>query len=102
MNGYKLYSRINDHETILELWGGSTKHPDSIFYFSNFHLSEWFEPEDQIIPWLFECASKLNFPCHAYSLAKWACNAYEEIEISGQAHQLRPKSPGREFFLKKY
>lgn len=79
MNSYKLYSRISDHETILELWGASTKHPDSIFFFSDFQLSEWFEPEDQIVPWLFECASKLNFPYHAYSLARWACDAYEEM-----------------------
>ena len=79
MSGYKLYSRISDHETILELWGSSTKHPDSVFYFSDFVLSEWFEPEDQIVPWLFECASKMNFPYHAYSLARWACRAYEEM-----------------------
>ena len=75
---YKLYTRLSDGETILELWGASTKHPDSIFYFSNFILSEWFEPEDQIIPWLLECASKLNFPYHAYSLANWACRLYRE------------------------
>lgn len=76
---YKLYSRLSDHETILELWGASTKHPDSVFYFSNFNLSEWFEPEDQIIPWIFHCAGELNIPYHSYELAKWACNIYENI-----------------------
>ena len=40
---YKLYSRISDHETILELWGASTKHPDSVFYFSDFKISAWFD-----------------------------------------------------------
>lgn len=75
--GRKLYSRLSDKETILELWGGSTKHPDSIFYFSEFELCDWFKPQEQIIPWLFECASKLNFPYHAYSLARWACDLYE-------------------------
>ena len=74
---YVLYSDIKTHETYLELWGGSTKHPDSVFYFSDFHLSEFFEPEDQIVPWLFECASKMNFPFHAYELSKWACELYE-------------------------
>lgn len=74
---YRLYSRLNDHETVLELWGGSTKHPDVIFYFSDFTLSEWYEPEDQIIPWLFECASRLNIPYHSYELAKWACEIFE-------------------------
>lgn len=76
---YKLYSRLSDKETVLELWGASTKHPDSVFYFSNFDLSEWFEPEDQIIPWIFNCAGELNIPLHSYFLAKWACNFFEEI-----------------------
>ena len=35
---YKLYSRISDHETVLELWEASTKHPDSIFFFSDLYL----------------------------------------------------------------
>jgi len=73
----KLYSRLSDHETVLELWGGSTKHPDCMFFFSNFTLSEWFEPEDQTYPWLLECASKLNIPYHAYALASWANRLYE-------------------------
>ena len=74
---YRLYSRLSDHETVLELWGGSTKHPDVVFYFSDFVLSEWYEPEDQVIPWIFECAAKLNIPYHSYELAKWACEMYE-------------------------
>lgn len=78
MNAYKLYSRLKDHETVLELWGASTKHPDSIFYFSDFHLSEWFRPEDQTMQWIFECASKMIFSYHAYALSKWACDAYED------------------------
>lgn len=80
MGGYKLYSRLSDRETVLELWGGSTKHPDCVFYFSSFELSGWFEPEDQTIPWIFECASKLNVPYHAYDLAMWGCNLYEEMK----------------------
>jgi hypothetical protein len=76
---YKLYSRLSDKETILELWGASTKHPDSVFFFSQFELSDWFEAKDQIIPWIFECAGKLNIPLHSYFLAKWACNFFEEI-----------------------
>lgn len=74
---YKLYSRISDHETILELWGASTKHPDSVFFFSEFEPSPWFDRIDQIVPWLLECASKMNWPIHSYELAKWACMIYE-------------------------
>ena len=76
---YRLYSRVSDHETVLEVWGGSTKHPDSTFYFSEFELCDWFDPQDQIIPWIFECASLLNSPVHSYFLAKWACDRYEEM-----------------------
>lgn len=79
---YKLYSRVSDEETVLELWGASTKHPDSIFYFSNFQLSEWFEPEQQTFQWILECASKLNFQIHAYELVKWAM----EILEGGEYH----------------
>lgn len=68
----KLYSRISDHDTVLELWGASTKHPDSIFYFSNFKKSEWVDEKAQIFQWLLECASKLNFPFHTYELAEFA------------------------------
>lgn len=78
MRDYILYSRISDRETVLELWGASTKHPDSVFYFSNFKLSDFFDSSSQIVPWLFECASKLTFPVHSYELAKWACEIWEE------------------------
>ena len=74
---YKLYSRISDHDTVLELWGGSTKHPDSMFFFSDFNKCEYFEPHTQIFQWLLECASKLMWPPHARDLAEWAIEMYE-------------------------
>ena len=77
MSSYVLYSNIESRDTILEIWGGSTKHPDCKFHFSNFHLSEWYEPEMQTLPWVLECASKLNSPYHSYELASWICEIYE-------------------------
>ena len=74
---YKLYSRISDHETVLELWGASTKHPDSMFFFSDFKLCEWFDPQAQVFQWVLECASKLNFPTHAHDLTLYALELYE-------------------------
>ena len=73
----KLYSRVSDHETILELWGASTKHPDSVFYFSDFNKVDYFSEDSQIFQWLLECASRLCFPFHAYSLARFAMELYE-------------------------
>lgn len=69
---YKLYSRISDKDTVFEVWGGSTKHPDCIFHFSDFEKSKWCDEIHQIFPWLLECASKMNFPFHSYQIAKFA------------------------------
>ena len=77
--GIKLYTRLSDHETILELWGGSTKHPDSVFYFSNFKKVEYFEPYTQVFQWLLECASKLTFPFYAKDLTEFALKNYEKL-----------------------
>lgn len=76
-NEFKLYSRIEDHETVLECWGASTKHPDSVFYFSDFKKTHWFDEKDQILPWILECASKMMWPIHAYQLASWGCELYQ-------------------------
>lgn len=85
--GEILFSNIKTHETILELWGASTKHPDSRFYFSNFELPKWAVEEEakylQVFQWLLECASKLNFPPHAKNLTKLALAYYDAWEKGG-------------------
>lgn len=68
----KLYSRLCDHHTIMEIWGGSTKHPDCKFDFVDFKKSEWVSENAQIFQWILECASKMNFPFHAEEIAKYA------------------------------
>ncbi len=73
----KLYSRLSDHETVLELWEASTKHPDSIFYFSDFRKTEFIPAKEQIFPWLLECASKMIWPFHSYCLASFAMELYD-------------------------
>lgn len=72
MTEIKLYSNLATKDTILELWGGSTKHPDSRFFFSDFEKCKWVGEEYQIFQWLLECASKMSFPFHAEKIAKWA------------------------------
>ena len=72
----KLYSNLESKDTILELWGGSTKHPDSRFFFSDFQKSEWVDTEAQVFQWILECASKMNFPFHGYKLMKFAEKYY--------------------------
>ena len=70
----KLYSNLETHDTYLELWGASTKHPDSVFRFSNFKKTELLPDEVQIFQWVLECASKLTWPFHAKELAEFAIN----------------------------
>lgn len=76
MGDYRLYSRLSDKETVLECWGASTKHPDSIFYYSDFEKSAWVPAVDQVAPWLLECASKMSFPFHSMSLGLFALELY--------------------------
>lgn len=67
----KVYKNSED-KYVLELWGGSTKHPDSVFHFEDFKKSEFVDEEHQVFQWLLECASKLTFPFHAKELAEYA------------------------------
>ena len=60
------------HGYVCELWAGSTKHPDSVFYFDDFKKSDLFEDEMQVFQWLLEYASKLTWPMHAKALAEQA------------------------------
>lgn len=69
--GIKVFKN-DEGNYVLELWGGSTKHPDSIFYFEDFQKSEFVDEEYQVFQWLLECASKLTFPFHAKQLAEYA------------------------------
>ena len=70
----KLYSSLETHDTYLELWNASTKHPDSVFCFSDFKKNEFLPPETQIFQWILECASKLTWPFYAKELAEYALN----------------------------
>lgn len=70
-SGIRLYTD-EKHGYILELWGASTKHPDSVFYFSDFKKVDFVEDKYQVFQWLLECASKLTFPFHAEQLARYA------------------------------
>lgn len=63
---------LDDDDYRLELWGASTKHPDSVFYFHDFVKAEYIDDKYQVFQWLLECASKLTFPFHAKELADYA------------------------------
>ena len=80
-----LYSRISDHETVLELWASSTKHPDSVFYFSDFEIPKEFVENNSSNPifiyqWLIECASKLTWWFHTRELVDFANKSFDEYD----------------------
>ena len=54
---------------VLEMWGASTKHPDSIFFFDEFKKSDFFNDEAQVFQWLLECASRMAWPMTAKEIA---------------------------------
>lgn len=63
----------------LELWGASTKHPDSMFFFSDWEGkmdTKILEPKYQVMQWLLYCASTLTWPFHAKALAEFALENY--------------------------
>lgn len=76
--GVKLYRR-DDGEIILELWAASTKHPDSMFRFSDFSTVEYLPKPTQLYQWILECASKLTLPMHALDLANFASDVYDAV-----------------------
>ena len=61
-----------DNDYVCELWGASTKHPDSIFYMKDFKKVDFIEDKYQVYQWLLKCASNLTFPPHAKKLADYA------------------------------
>ena len=67
-----------DGNYTLELWGASTKHPDSSFSMKDYVFPFWADRNNQedvdslVFQWLLECASKMTFPYHAEQLARYA------------------------------
>ena len=69
-----LYSRLDTHHTILEVWGGSTKHPDSVFILdengckeTDFENNPLFRREGfrNMYQWLCSVQGSLLFPLRA-------------------------------------
>ena len=74
MNEFNLFSNIETRETFLELWGGSTKHPDVRYRFSDYDnrltMEDWSIAGD-IYQWVLYCASCLIVPAHALRCSEW-------------------------------
>lgn len=80
----KLYSDIRTKDTKFELWGGSTKHPDCVYRYSNFHASEYLPRENafQIFAWICECASRMAFPTTTLEIVFYAQRLLKQYLIA--------------------
>lgn len=84
MSTVKLYSNIKSRNTIFEVWGGSTKHPDIRRVLSYDIDNNKFYPSDYItsieymvFQWTVQCISELSFGSY-HILEKFmkACEPY--------------------------
>lgn len=87
-SGKKFYSDIETKETKLELWGASTKHPDSVFVYNREKESPkgWLncvelDKLDAILiyGWLLNCAGSLTWWFHQRDLVDFANEYYEQV-----------------------
>lgn len=76
---FKVYSICEDgyKDTVFEVWGGSTKHPDVRRHLSvdkeenRFTKSAWITtPEYEVFQWVCQCISELSFGSY-YLMKKW-------------------------------
>lgn len=78
MSEYRLYSDIDTKETYFESWGASTKHPDSIYRFSDYEnkasIDETFE--FNCYQWLAYIASNCLWSFHSVNLMKWVISLF--------------------------
>lgn len=82
MNDLKFYSRIDTRDTYLELWGGSTKHPDLCYSFSDYKdTNSYIYKELLVYQWLLYCASLMFFPSTSYDIAEFAQKYFDNIMI---------------------
>ena len=86
---YILYSYVPTKDTILECWGGSTKHPDTVYHFDDFEKTEYVSPEFQIPQWIWECASRQVWPFHAEEMAEFGLVCLEMLKEANKWEKAR-------------
>ena len=71
-----------ENDYVCELWGASTKHPDSIFHMNadgEYKKSGLYDDDKyEVFQWLLWIASNLTFHFHAYALASYAMKKWYE------------------------
>lgn len=77
-----LYLYESECDYMLESWGASTKHPDTINYYSDsdFIKNQYIDRCSQVFNFLCYCASLQFMPYHAMKIASFAIEYAEKFE----------------------
>ena len=74
---HDLYLVKTDNDVVFESWSSSTKHPNVIYHFNEWHnKSAYIDNDLQIYQWLLFIASDVLFPFHANQIAQFANEVY--------------------------
>ena len=80
--GYVVYKQDDDY--VCELWGASTKHPDSIYRMNGdkMYIKSGLYDDDvyEVYQWLLWIASNLRFRPYAKKLAEYALREWYDVE----------------------
>lgn len=80
--GYVVYKQDDDY--VCELWGASTKHPDSMYYMNcdREYIKSCLYDDDkyEVYQWLLYIASNLTFRTYAKGLAEYALREWYDVE----------------------
>lgn len=80
--GIVVYKNEED-DYVCELWGASTKHPDSIFhmnYDGQYKKNGFYSDEAEVFQWLMWIAAQLCWRPHAKEVVEYALQEWYEIK----------------------
>ena len=79
-SGIHLYESCDDY--LLEIWGSSTKHPDSVDRYSNerFIKSEYIPRSKQVYNFILQVAANCELPMYSAKVARFGLKYLEKYE----------------------
>ena len=90
----------DENDYVCELWGASTKHPDSVFHMNHdgkYKKSDLYDDDKyEVYQWLLWIASNLTWRFYARNLAEFAIREWYDVEDQCSQHR-----PGPQNFFKK-
>ena len=83
----------DENDYVCELWGASTKHPDSVFHMNHdgkYKKSGLYDDDKyEVYQWLLWIASNLTWRFYARNLAEYAVREWYDVEDQCSQHQYK-------------